>query len=49
MLKRRRIAREKLDFIIAFGEALCNLDTSVDLLQIQNVADQVDKIMVQLI
>ena len=41
MLKKKRIAREKLDFIIAFGEALCSLDTSVELLQIQNIADQV--------
>ena len=33
------MAREKLDFLIAFGEALCNMDNSVELLRIQTAAD----------
>ena len=39
ILRTNRVQREKLDFLIAFGEALCNLDTSVELLRIQTAAD----------
>ena len=38
-MRKNRIQREKLDFLIAFGEALCNVDTSVELLRIQSVGD----------
>ena len=39
ILKKQRFAREKSDMIIAFGEALCNLEATPDLLKIQVLAD----------
>jgi hypothetical protein len=35
IVRNRKVAREKLDFIIAFGEALCSLDNSSELLALQ--------------
>ena len=40
VLKREKISKEKLDFVIAFGEALINLDTSADLTELNNAAKE---------
>lgn len=40
ILKKLRVAKEKLDFVVAFGEALCNLENSIELLKIQDIADE---------
>ena len=40
VLKREKVPKEKLDFIIAFGEALINLDTSSDLTELNNAAKE---------
>ena len=40
VLKREKVSKEKLDFIIAFGEALINLDTSSDLTELHNAAKE---------
>lgn len=38
-LRRRKFSREKIDFVIAFNEALCQIDTCVEVLNIQQSAD----------
>ena len=40
VLKREKVPKEKLDFVIAFGEALINLDTSADLTELNNAAKE---------
>lgn len=40
ILRKRRLAREKLDFIIGFCEALCNVENTKELLQIQVLAEE---------
>eukprot|EP00095_Tigriopus_kingsejongensis_P008675 maker-scaffold72_size415059-snap-gene-2.24 protein:Tk08675 transcript:maker-scaffold72_size415059-snap-gene-2.24-mRNA-1 annotation:"hypothetical protein L798_07241" len=40
-LKRKKFPREKMNFFIAFNEALCNLGNSVELIQIQSSVDNV--------
>ena len=40
VLKREKVPKEKLDFVIAFGEALINLDTSADLTELHNSAKE---------
>ena len=40
VLKREKVSKEKLDFVIAFGEALINLDTSSDLTELANAAKE---------
>ena len=40
VLKREKVSKEKLDFIIAFGEALINLDTSSDLTDLDKAAKE---------
>lgn len=39
-LRKKRISREKLDFVLAFNEMLCNLTNSKDLLRVQDIADE---------
>ena len=34
------MARDKLDFVTAFGEALCQMDNSRELLQVQVAAEE---------
>ncbi|XP_059095206.1 LOW QUALITY PROTEIN: uncharacterized protein LOC131889983 [Tigriopus californicus] len=38
-LRRRKFSREKIDFVLAFNEALCQIDTCVEVLNIQQSAD----------
>ena len=40
VLKREKVSKEKLDFIIAFGEALINLDSSSDLTELDHAAKE---------
>ena len=40
VLKRENVSKEKQDFIIAFGEALINLETNSDLEEIVKAADE---------
>ena len=40
VLKRENVSKEKLDFVIAFGEALINLESSSDLTKLDDAANE---------